>query len=90
MAKYHTPSSTRSAINPLAEKAGWKVNNFDSYAEFWVRSVDDWVRATDDPAYVLIVTPDEERLLDKSRTEVTFGWEQVRVQDGRVVDGRLV
>lgn len=84
-AVYHTPQSYRDQISPMAEKAGWKIHDHDGSAEMWVRSLDDLVAATQDPDYIANIHPDEAVFLDKSRTEVIIGWEEVRVRDGKVV-----
>lgn len=83
--KYHTTQSYRDQISPMAEKAGWKIHDHDGSAEMWVRSLDDLVAATQDPDYIANIHPDEAVFLDKSRTEVIIGWEEVRVRDGKVV-----
>ncbi|KAH7057099.1 EthD domain-containing protein [Macrophomina phaseolina] len=84
-ALFHTPQKDRDNLAPMAKSAGWKIHNHDGSVELWVRSLDDLARATQDPDYIANIHPDESHFLDKSRTEVIIGWEEVRVLDGKVV-----
>lgn len=83
--QYHTPSTERQKLGALAKTAGLRILEHDGHAEFWVKSLDDFLAALQDPEYQATIAPDEEGMLDRSRTEITFGWEEVRMIDGRVL-----
>jgi hypothetical protein len=38
-----------------------------------------------DPHYEAVVKPDEEEFIDASKTRVQFGWEEVYIEDGKVI-----
>jgi hypothetical protein len=62
------------------------MSSYDGHVEIVVRSMDDLMRALNDPLYPDQVGPNEERFLDQSRSVVTVGWEEVFVKDGEVVN----
>ena len=83
--QYRTPKEYRDMLAPMAQQAGWKIHEHDGSVELWVRSLDDLTRATKDPDYIANIHPDEPNFLDKAKTEIIIGWEEVRVKDGKVV-----
>ncbi|PRP84420.1 hypothetical protein PROFUN_08100 [Planoprotostelium fungivorum] len=83
---YHTPSSERDKIKEMAEKAKWDVLDHDGHVELWIKSLDDVKRAVQDAGYLTDIFPDEHKMLDKSRTQVTIGWQEVKMIDGKIVD----
>jgi hypothetical protein len=62
------------------------MSSYDGHVEIVVRSMDDLMKALNDPLYPDQVGQDEERFLDQSRSLVTVGWEEVFVKDGEVVN----
>lgn len=36
--------------------------------------------------YKETVAPDEEKMLDMTRTQITVGWEECYIEDGKIVD----
>lgn len=58
-----------------------------------MRSVDDLLKATADPEYPVKMRPDEEYMFEYGKMQVTVGWVEVYIQEGRVVnivDGKSV
>jgi hypothetical protein len=51
-----------------------------------VRSMDDLMKATQDPEYPEKIGQDEQKFLDQARSMVTVGWEEVYVLDGKIVN----
>ncbi|KAL6872026.1 EthD domain-containing protein [Trichoderma novae-zelandiae] len=84
--QYHTPPSTRNLAATLAQTVGAVVAPFDAYIEFMVRSVEDLWRATADPEYPVKMQPDEEYMFEQGTMQVTVGWVEAYVQDGKVVN----
>lgn len=39
-----------------------------------------------DPYYEQVVQPDEESFFDMSKSSITIGWEEVYIENGKVVD----
>ena len=84
--QYHTPKSTRDLAAGVAKEFGWTLADYDGHVEFMVRSIEDLKKAVEDPEYPERVLPDEQRFLDQSSSVVTLGWEEVYVEDGKVVN----
>lgn len=51
-----------------------------------VRSADDLRKATQDPEYPVIVQPDQEFMFEHGSMQVTVGWVETYVEDGKVVN----
>jgi hypothetical protein len=51
-----------------------------------VRSVDDLLKATQDPEYAAKMQPDEAYMFEHGSMELTVGWVETYVQDGKVVN----
>ncbi|KAM0259619.1 hypothetical protein ACHAQJ_003198 [Trichoderma viride] len=84
--QYHTPPETRNLAAGLLEYAGATLAPFDGYVEFMVRSPEDLFKATQDPEYPVKMQPDEEFMFEHGKMQVTVGWVEVYVQDGKVVN----
>jgi hypothetical protein len=76
LSKFHAPSSSKAAINPLAGP-GSPVATYDGYAEFLVPSVEVFQEAFKDPFYANEVAPDESYLFEKSAFALSAGYRQV-------------
>lgn len=86
-AQYHTPASVRELTSKITGSLGQSnIANYDGFVELLMRDLDCLVRAREDPYYKETVARDEEKILDMGRTQMTVGWEEVYVQDGKVVD----
>lgn len=70
----------------LAQYAGAKLALYDAYVEFMVRNVDDLMKATQDPEYPIKLQPDEAFMFEHGKMELTVGWVETYVQDGKVVN----
>ncbi|KAM6484625.1 EthD domain-containing protein [Trichoderma sp. SZMC 28011] len=84
--QYHTPPETRNLATALAETVGATVAPFDGYVEFFVNNPEDLWKATSDPEYPVKMHPDEQYMFDSSKMQVTIGWVEVYIQDGKVVN----
>ena len=62
-----------------------KILEHDGHAEFWVQTIGDFLGALQDPEYVNTIAADEKKMLDRGRTEITIGWEEVRMMDGKIL-----
>lgn len=51
-----------------------------------VRSVDDLMKATQDPEYPVKMQPDEGYLFEHGKMQITTGWVEAYVEDGKVVN----
>lgn len=51
-----------------------------------VRSVDDLIKATQDPEYPEKMQPDEGYMFEHGAMQLTVGWVETYVQDGKVVN----
>ena len=70
----------------LAEHAGAKLSPFDAHVEFMVRSVDDLLKATQDPEYPVKMQPDEAFMFEHGKMQLTVGWVETYVEDGKVIN----
>ncbi|RPB01937.1 hypothetical protein L873DRAFT_564302 [Choiromyces venosus 120613-1] len=85
-AQYHTTTQTRTLVSPMAASRSWKVADFDGQVEILCRSFEDVITACADPEYPGKIGRDEKRFIDHARSVASVGWEEVYVEDGRVVD----
>ncbi len=58
----------------MAEYAGAKLAPFDAHVEFMVQSVDDLLKATQDPEYPVKMQPDEAFMFEHGKMQLTVGW----------------
>ncbi|CUS13586.1 unnamed protein product [Tuber aestivum] len=87
-AQYHATTKTRALVTPMAASRGWKIADFDGQVEILCRSFEDVLIACADPEYPGKIGRDEKKFIDHSRSVASVGWEEVYVEDGRVVDSR--
>ncbi|KAH7125648.1 EthD domain-containing protein [Dendryphion nanum] len=91
--QFHTPTATRNLIAqkmPAAIRPGWKIDDHDIVISFYVRTLEDFFKIVTDPEFQELYGGESEVVaLDKGT--MTIGWEEVYVEDGKVVnvvDGR--
>ena len=58
---------------------------FDGVAEFWMPDASCFQKAREDPYYEKVVQPDENQLFEWETCQWTVGWEEVYIEDGKVV-----
>lgn len=66
-------------------KTKWELSPYDGHAEFLIRSMDDISKAMQDPYFEKMVKPDEEMFSDPDGVVVMVGYEEVVIEDGKVV-----
>lgn len=62
-----------------------EMTPYDGVAEFTAESIDVIKRARDDPIFLEVIRPDEERFIQVQNVSWAVGWEEVYVQDGKIV-----
>ncbi|KAF2453854.1 hypothetical protein BDY21DRAFT_354343 [Lineolata rhizophorae] len=89
-AQYHTPSSARQLMKdkfPFVVRPGFTIDDHDIQISFWVRSTDTMLAILTDPDFQALVTGEDElKLADQDRGTLVTGWEEVYVEDGKVVN----
>ena len=87
--QYHTPSWTRDLLPPAqkpGEAGAWGMDDFDGHSEIVLRSIEDIKAAVGSREFREQVKPMEDAFLDHAGTVVTVGWEEVYIDEGKVVD----
>lgn len=83
-----TPELARHLVryeqHPLTDDKGAGVGGYDGVAVQWLESIDDLFAFIAEPLYAEKLSPDEQRLLDMERIQVTFTEEPIVVIDGPV------
>ena len=83
-----TPSLARHIVryeqHPLTDDRGAGVGGYDGVAMQWFHTMDALFAFIAEPAYAEVLAPDERRLLDMERIQVSFTEEPVVVIDGAV------
>lgn len=64
---------------------GWSIAEHDITIEFWVRSEAQMMEILHDPDFQALLA-EEGDMVDAERAELTVGWEEVYVEDGKVVN----
>jgi hypothetical protein len=54
-------------------------------AEFLMPDTSCFYKARHDPYYEEVIAPDEEKLFEWSTAQWSVGWEEVYIQDGKIV-----
>jgi hypothetical protein len=75
----------QSAIDEWPELGALRATPYDGVAEFLVHDMMDIKRSRLDPYYLDIVVPDEKKFFDVTDTDCTVGWEEVFIEDGKLV-----
>jgi hypothetical protein len=82
--KYHTPPEITSRGLGIHDTAG--ILDFDGVAEVTVENLDILRKLVEDNFFSEFATPDEADLVDLSSVRRTIGYEEVHVDQGKVVD----
>jgi hypothetical protein len=86
--QYHTPNSTKKLIIekvPWAIRPGWEIDDYDIQVSAWVRNTETMQAIVMDPDFQALVAGEDE-ICDQVRAKITAGWEEVFVEDGKIVD----
>lgn len=51
-----------------------------------MRKLEDFYNARNDPFYSEHVIADEEKMIDRSKSGWTIGWEEIYIKDGEIVN----
>ena len=67
------------------------MDDHDIQVSVWVRNTEDMVAIVMDPDFQALVS-DEDKMVDRERATLVAGWEEVYVEDGKIVnveDGKI-
>lgn len=84
----YTPPITKSLITeklPWALRPGWKLDDHDVSISMYVPNPETLQAIIADPEFQSLVAG-EDHILDQERATVTAGWEEVFLDEGKIVD----
>ncbi|OJJ75993.1 hypothetical protein ASPBRDRAFT_192171 [Aspergillus brasiliensis CBS 101740] len=84
----YTPPITKSLITeklPWALRPGWKLDDHDVSISMYVPDPETLQAIIADPEFQSLVAG-EDHILDQERATVTAGWEEVFLDEGKIVD----
>ncbi|KAJ9499903.1 hypothetical protein H2202_004893 [Exophiala xenobiotica] len=84
--QYHTPSSVRDQAKSIPGIAQATIAEWDGFVELLMPNMSCFDEAQKDPYYSEVVFPDELKFADPANSQIIIGWEEVYVQDGKIVD----
>ena len=70
---------------PAAIRPGWNVDDHDIVISFYVRSLEDFFKIVTDPEFQELYGQESE-VVAQDRGTMTVGWEEVYVEDGKMVN----
>ena len=70
---------------PWVVRPGWTIDDHDIIISVWVRTTDDMLAIVMDPDFQGLVAGEDE-ICDSAKAHITAGWEEVFVEDGKVVE----
>ena len=75
-------------VSVLGDLVKGKLADYDGFVELYVREkeFDRLKQAREDPYYKDVVAPDEKDFIDGERSRMILGWEEVFIEDGKIVD----
>ncbi|GJP96131.1 hypothetical protein AnigIFM63604_005791 [Aspergillus niger] len=85
--QYHTPSASKRLITekiPWAVRPGWEIEDHDIMVSVYVPNAETAQAIVTDPDFQSLVAGEDE-ICDQTRAKLTAGWEEVFVEDGKVV-----
>lgn len=62
------------------------IADYDGFVELLMPDLSCYEKMIQDPYYKDVMVPDEMEFADWSSSKITIGWEEVYVQDGKVVN----
>ncbi|KAF2469557.1 uncharacterized protein BDR25DRAFT_288459 [Lindgomyces ingoldianus] len=88
VAQYYTPKALRGLVEeklPWAVRPGWKIDEHDAVIQVYVRTPEQMMAIVTDPDFQSLIADDDD-IVDPSKATVTAGWEEVYVEDGKIVN----
>ncbi|KAI4209545.1 MAG: hypothetical protein LQ351_007536 [Letrouitia transgressa] len=75
-------------VSVLGDLVKGKLADYDGFVELYVREseFERLKRAREDPYYKDVVAPDEKEFIDGEKSRMILGWEEVFIEDGKIVD----
>lgn len=70
---------------PWAVRPGWKIDAHDVMISVWIRTPESMMAIVTDPDFQALIAGDDE-VIDNDKATVTAGWEEVYVEDGKIVN----
>lgn len=70
---------------PWALRPGFQIDDHDCTINVWVRRPEDMIAIVTDPDFQALISGDDE-VIDNSKATIAAGWEEVYVEDGKVVN----
>lgn len=86
--KLHTPSEFRDIFRKdmaWMVQPGWDIDDHDVEVSVWVRDIETMKNIIADPDFQAI-TATETHVIDNSRGTLRAGWEEVYIEDGKIVE----
>ena len=83
MTQYHTPPEMCAQALGIHDDA--KILDFDGHAEVVIPSIEVVKKLVEDNFFSEFATPDEEALVDMNSVMRTIGYEEIHVENGKVV-----
>ncbi|KAE8160931.1 hypothetical protein BDV40DRAFT_313403 [Aspergillus tamarii] len=84
----YTPSITKKLITdklPWVVRPGWSIDDHDVSISIYVPNPETLQAIITDPEFQSLVAGEDD-ILDQARARVTAGWEEVFIEDGKIVD----
>ncbi|GAB1196792.1 hypothetical protein APSETT444_006069 [Aspergillus pseudonomiae] len=86
--KIYTPSISKKLITdkiPWAVRPGWSIDDHDVSISVYVPDPETLQAIVTDPEFQSLIAGEDE-ILDQTRAHVTAGWEEVFIENGKIVD----
>lgn len=90
--QYHSTSKLRDLLVKAMPSIGGEIDknsmisDYDGHVELLMPNLDCYQRAIEDEYYKNVIAPDEQEFADWSSSKLTVGWEEVYIQNGKVVN----
>ncbi|GAB1206402.1 hypothetical protein APSETT445_005089 [Aspergillus pseudonomiae] len=84
----YTPSISKKLITdkiPWAVRPGWSIDDHDVSISVYVPDPETLQAIVTDPEFQSLIAGEDE-ILDQTRAHVTAGWEEVFIENGKIVD----
>ena len=80
--QFHADAAVTSGL----AAAGLPVSPYDEGAEFWAESYESAMAVFQDPEYLRVAVPDEQKFLDREMAVMMVGYEEVKWDGGRAIE----
>ncbi|RYN18569.1 hypothetical protein AA0112_g11473 [Alternaria arborescens] len=88
VSQIHSPTALRNLFKeklPWVVRPGWKVDDHDISVAVWVRTSEQMQAIVTDPDFQSLIAGDD-KIIDVENVTVTAGWEEVYIEDGKIVN----